>query len=103
MLIGSFAALPTMPVLTKLLPLPDAVLAFLASVATLESMASVGGIFKNSVRKHGHTGKCWFELPLKIHTGHAGSNCPLKSTLVMLGGVRKNSFQKPRTSFILCF
>ena len=34
---------------------------------------------------------------------NAGSNCRLKSTLVMLVGVRKNSFQITPTSFILCF
>ncbi len=51
MLIGSFAALPTMPVLTKLLPLPDAVLAFLASVATLESMVKCGGYLQKLCQK----------------------------------------------------
>jgi predicted helicase len=36
---------------------------------------------------------------------HGSENRPLETrpTLVMLVGVRKNSFQKPRTSFILCF
>jgi hypothetical protein len=55
MLLGSFDALPTMPILTKLLPLPDAVLAFLISGQRWNGMASVGGIFKNCAGKISRT------------------------------------------------
>jgi hypothetical protein len=58
-LIGSFDALPTMPILTKPPPLPHSVSAFLASVATLEWLASVVGILENCAEKYA------------AHTSHA--------------------------------